>query len=128
MEAGTAIGRAILDRNLPAWCADVALEYESVRRNAQRAALARQLPSAGDLERTHGYDGSDGLDPAYVEWCEKAERRYAESRRALLMAGPLVMFAVETWVLENTAVADLLPDLALGLNALARLYGVDNAG
>jgi hypothetical protein len=132
-EAGSAIGRAALGRELAPnddshnrALLNAAHEYERVQRNYRHAILARQLPSAGDLDRTHGYDGDDGLHPAYVEWCQKAERRMAESRRALLEAGPLVLFAVDTWVMEDKAVYELLGDLRLGLNALARLYGVDN--
>lgn len=101
-------------------------EYRKVRaENAIAMASRAGAPSASDYDRTHGYDGSEGDDPEYVERCNHARRRFAESRRALLEADPFALNAADAWIVDDTAAWKLMGDLRLALNALARLYRVD---
>jgi hypothetical protein len=124
-EAGSAVGRLVLAGQLTRAQADAAEEYEKVVRAFLASIEARRPSSPGDLNRSGGYDGREGDDPAYIEKCHLAVRRYKEARRGLLEASPLAHFAMETWVTEGHEVWSLLGDLRLGLNALARLWRVD---
>lgn len=123
-ESGTAIGRALRRGELNAGQASAAVIYGTVVANYQKAILARPLGSSSDLDRGPGYDGSSGDDPAYVDWCNAARRKYADSRRALLEADPLAQMAVNAWVLEDKGLDKQIGELRVGLNALAKLYGV----
>jgi hypothetical protein len=127
--AGHAIGRAFIVGELSREQALAGEEYERVQRAYAVAIAARgRGASASDYDRMGGYDASEGDEEAYVETCAKARRRMAESRRALLEAGPFVLLAVDAWTIEDKQVWGLLGDLRLGLNALARLYQVRQWG
>lgn len=139
-EAGDAIGRAFLQGCLGDLSTDAgrvlangrlqaARMYERVELDARRASLARSMPSGGDLERISGYDASEGTEPAYVDFCENAERRSRECRHALLEAAvlhraPLIQFAVNTWALDDKQDWGTFGDMLLGLNVLARLFAI----
>lgn len=99
--------------------------FEKIHRNYSRALMAKNVASAGNLDRQGGHDSSDGAEPDYVARCSADERAYVESRRVLLDTSPLALFAVETWVLEDKQAWSLLRPLRLGLNALVRLYKIE---
>jgi hypothetical protein len=138
-ESVDAVGRAFLRGHFGDLSTDVgkaqasamlsaARLYEQVQINHRRAVEARRMRSGGDLDRSGGYDASDGTEPLYVHWCENAEREMRETRRALLEAHPLAQLAVDAWVLEDKTAYGLLGELRVGLNALVRLYAIPAEG
>jgi hypothetical protein len=128
-EAGSAIGRAFLRREISTAQHTAARRFEEVTRAYHRAVGAQGVGSAGDLERVHGYDGGDGDEEGYVERCNAARRAYQDMRRALMdVSGDardgFVFMALEGWILEDIEMHDLLPSARIGLNALVRLWNI----
>jgi hypothetical protein len=121
-EAGSAIGRALLNGELILDQAHAAHRYERIVRAYRKAVLAKNAASGSDFDRTGGYDSREGDDAAYVEIFQEAEALWRSSRRALLEAGQFCHMAVETWAIDDIPAYGMIGDLRLGLNALARLY------
>lgn len=121
-EAGSAVGRLRLTGELSEEQYFAANTFEQIAHDYSRAILIRPVPSAGDFNRTQGFDGHDGSDARYVERCQVAIQSYRESRRALFEASDAAYHAVWAWVCYDQAIQRLVGDLRLGLNALARLY------
>ena len=125
-EAGHALGRAYRLGVITLHQFRAGEEYERIQRDHQKAIGVKKQGSGSDLNRTGGFDASEGDDPDYVDWCAAARRRYAETRRALLETPtPLASHACETWILAGIEAWSLIGDLREALNVLARLYRVD---
>ena len=124
-EAGYAIGRAFMLGAITRAQAEAAGLYEEVRREYDRAILARAMRSGGNFDGVRGFDGSDGDDPGYVAAVAAMRARFTASRHALLTADPLAMLAADTWIIEGIEAWGMIGELRLGLNALARLYRVE---
>lgn len=58
-------------------------EYREVCRTYDRMMLARPTPSAGDLNRSHGYDGDDGTSDEYRARYNRAKDRFDRCMAAL---------------------------------------------
>jgi hypothetical protein len=99
-----------------------ATEYEQLHRDYRVVLGAKPLGSASDYDRGPSYDGSEGDDPAYVDRCNRIRQRMADCRRALLLADPMALFAVETWAIERKPIKSLVGPLLLGLDALAKIF------
>lgn len=122
IEATSPLGRLLLSGIITQEQFNASEEYVVVVKRYEKAILIRRPGSAGDLDRTHGFDGDDGTDERYVEQCNAARRAYSEARRALLEADPLAQMAVNTWAIEHIEADKMIGELRVGLNALARLY------
>jgi hypothetical protein len=126
-EAGTAIGRALNNRDITRDQYDACMEW-LVRRDAyDRALMVPKQRSASDFGGVRGYDGGDGTDEDYVAQCNKARSRYGEIRRWILDADSLGMMALETWVLEDREAYVLVGSLRVAANAINRLLRLDRA-
>lgn len=123
-EAGNALGRAFLRRRITREEMEAGHEYEIIRRAARAVMLIREMGSSGDLGRGRSYDGDEGDDPIYVEYCRGVERRMVDSRRVLLNAGSLAQLAVDCWAIEGKEAWGLLGALRPGLQELAKLYQI----
>jgi hypothetical protein len=128
-EAETLVGEALLRRYIDLPDKDqreriiaAANEYESLSRQYRAVLGSKLLGSAGDYDKGPSYDGSEGDDPAYVERCQTIRRRFAECRSVLLHADTFAHMAVETWVIERKPAMDMIGELLVGLNALAKLF------
>lgn len=132
--AGTEFGRAYLsgqlspnDRAHNRGLYHAGLEFERRRRAYRNAIAAKGVPSAGDLDRVHGFDGDEPED--LVEARLRAMRSYSDIRNAILSCGqPLAMFACETWILEDKPIMSLLGDLCSGLNAVRKVMDTEMDG
>lgn len=124
-EAGSAVGRLKLTGVISQDQYEAAKTYESVYRGYERAILVRRPSSPGNFDKVPGFDAGDGTDERYVEQCTAARRNYGDARRALLDADPLAQMAVNTWVVEDVPLYHCVGELRVGLNALARLFRVD---
>jgi hypothetical protein len=122
-EAGFgAIGRAFLLGELSSEQVEAAGRYEQIHRDYLYAIAARHGVSSGsDFDRQYGFDGDEGDNSGYIEWCNAAKRRYSDARRELLHADPLAHFAIEAWVIDNVEAWSLIGELRIGLNAIARM-------
>ena len=123
-EAGDALGRLYLNKLVSRAEMEAGRQYEMLRRSVDSISMTKRIVSSADWDRMRGFDGDEGDNPAYIEYCEWVDRRYYESRKALLDAGPLVMPAVDWWVIEGTEAWAVLGSLRLGLKALAELYRI----
>jgi hypothetical protein len=129
-EAGYALGRLYLAREITKfqlWAGD---EYAKVCRRYDRTMGARGVRSASEFNGPAGYDNDDGTDKDYVDECNEARRRWTDSQLALMHAteqicDPYVTYAVNVWSVDGVEAWGYLPSLRVGLNALARLYRVE---
>lgn len=141
-EAGSAVGRAYLNRELAPnntgqnrRMFEAARLYERVYRDEQWARDQKRPRSASDYSGAGGHDGwdydierRDNPSAEYVSFeadCQRKIRAYQDSRRALLDADPFAQLAVDAWVIEGKEAWGLLGELRVGLNALERLYRVE---
>lgn len=104
---------------------DALIEFQDIHAR-HRAMLVKKVKSSTDFDRTGGHDNSDpfGKDGARDERIAKA---FSDSRKVILEAGSMAMFAVETIVFENKDVWKLAGDLRLAANALNNLKKVKRA-
>jgi len=94
--------------------------HESYQLALQAQKLGTKSPS--DFSISPGYDSSDGTEPEYVEFYKRAIDRWKELRNILLNAeSPGAYFAVKCWVIDEVPVYNLLGDLRIGANAVARM-------
>jgi hypothetical protein len=129
-EAGYALGRLYLAREITKfqlWAGD---EYAKVCRRYDRTMGARGVRSASEFNGPAGYDNDDGTDPKYVAECNEARARWTDSQLALMQVSeslfdPFVTYAVNVWSVDGKEAWGYLPSLRVGLNALARLYRVE---
>jgi hypothetical protein len=92
--------------------------------------VTRGVRSASDFAGPGGYDGDDGTDEGYVKACNAARSKWAESQHALMRASEqtldaYVTYAVNSWAADNNEAWGFLGSLRTGLNALAKLYRVE---
>jgi len=128
-EAESLVGRLVLMGMLDDWHWKAALQYEEIVRAADRCYLAKGYPSPGDLNRSGGYDGSDGTEPGYVAACTSAILSANRCHRALRDSGietddAFVRGAVDMLVFEGAYNHRFLGSARIGLNALARLLHI----
>jgi len=121
VEAVDLLGRLRLSGEISEAQHAAGLAYAQEREDYHRVMLSRPVPSAGDLERQPGFDGSDGSSPGYVAWCQGVEADYKAMRRALMETGDSLASMVVDGIIDGTAMWDFLGTLRVGLNALARL-------
>lgn len=124
-DAGSVLGRLVLAGEVTPRQRDAGHLYESIVREYEAVVvLARGVASAGDLDHTHGYDDSDGTDPAYVERYEEAKGRYLRASRCLAWCGnPHAGSAVESVVILDAPLGNGdLPVLRMGLDALEKEF------
>ena len=95
--------------------------YAEARRNYRRAILAKRLPSAGNLERQRGHDGSDGSDPAYIAWCARSIAAYDLLWRELRDCGEPMAIPVLDGVIDEQPLWDFVGTLRVALNAIAHV-------
>jgi hypothetical protein len=126
-EAGTAIGRALNNRDITRDQYDACMEWAVRLDSYERAIGVRRVRSASDYGGVGGFDGSDGDAPAYVESCQRARRRYGEIRKWIMDADPLGLFALETWVKEDKEAYALIGALRVAANAINRLMKFERA-
>lgn len=88
---------------------------------------SRPVRSASEFMSSRGYDGADGTDAAYVEWCRRVKARHDRYRRAILECGdPFALFSMERIILEGRIGGpDAVGSVRCGCNAINR---VDNPG
>jgi hypothetical protein len=126
-EAGTAIGRALNNRDITRDQFDACMEW-LVRLDAyERAILVQRQRSASDFGGIRGHDGSDGTDESYVNACQRARSRYGEVRRWIMEADAFGLMALETWVKEDREAMSLIGSLRVAANAINRLMKLDRA-
>lgn len=125
VEASTVFGRLRLSGAISDHQYLAGEEYHRIVRRYHRAILAKQMTSGGNLDRMGGFDGGEGDEPDYVEQCQRDRRAYGDARRELLDADPLAQLATDGWILEDKELHGLIGELRIGLNALARLFRVD---
>ena len=124
VEAVDALGRLRLlgnDNGISESQYEAGKVYAATREDYHRVMLARPVPSAGDLERQPGFDGSDGSSPGYVDWCQEVEADYKTMRRALLECGDALASMVVDGIIDGVAMFDFVGTLRVALNALARV-------
>jgi hypothetical protein len=129
-EAGYALGRLFMAGEITKEQALAGEEYERICRSYDRAMVARGVRSASDFAGPGGYDGDDGTDEGYVKACNAARSKWAESQHALMHASEqtldaYVTYAVNSWAADNNEAWGFLGSLRTGLNALAKLYRVE---
>lgn len=102
----------------------------AVRHQQAHAAYARamQIPDGLAVDGVRGGSG-DTVSDSYVEWATKARAHYDGAIDALVEANASdrtanLVGAVRTVVIDNVEVTELMRDVRIALNVLARFYGV----
>lgn len=110
---------------------EAAKKYQDLMRQVSALHMLRGFPEAGNLDRGGGYDGSDGTEEDYVarfkatmvleERCRRAlaEANHSDSRTAT---------AIQFVVLHDYDQPHLVGAIRIGLNALARIFGIPVTG
>lgn len=124
MEAGSAVGRLFLAKEISRRQLDAAARYEEAMRLSRWAMLVKPVLSGSDLNRSGSHDNSDGTDPRYVAQCKAAVEQARNCRRALTEAGSFCMSAVDGIVMDGQDMPSFVGDLRVGLNAIARLFKI----
>lgn len=100
---------------------DAGIEWAEIAEDYGTAILKPRQRSASDYGGIGGFDNSEGDEPGYVAWCEKAKERYREARRVVLEAGPASLAAMEMFAERDGYSGHLIGDYRLGANAISRL-------
>lgn len=98
--------------------------FAIVKAAYERAIMVKRQRSGGDFDGRGGHDGSEGNNPEYVEWYQRATGDYRDARSALLAADPLALMVVEAVCTEDRDMPTSAGELRVGLNALARLWRI----
>ncbi len=73
----------------------------------------------------------EGVDPAYVAWCNARRRAWLDVRRKLLNAGTLTLLAAQTVAIENKDSPALVGEFRVAMNiagrAMSATAGCDGA-
>jgi hypothetical protein len=102
--------------------------YREIVQDHRRYTLARPLPSAGNLDRTHGHDDSSGEDPSYVLRFNVAMRLYERCTDALRRCpDAFVTSVVDMVVMGDQFAPHFIGSLRIGANELARELGLPDA-
>ena len=121
-EMGSAIGRALIHKNLSQAQFDALERYDECRTNYSIALSYKRTRSASDFSGAVGFDAREGTDEEYVRWCEKSIAKYKAIRRAILTCeDSMGHMAVQTWVDEDREIWRLLGALRVAANAIARV-------
>ncbi len=106
---------------------ETAISFLELYENYQAVIEAGRVRSSSDLNRAGGKDSRDPFDLDRERKHAAIERLYKDCRHAILQSGPLGMMAVETVVIENKDVVNLLPDLRCALNSLGKIFRMPRA-
>lgn len=118
-EAEDILGRLYLMREISRAQYEAGRRYLEIVSEYRWSILAKGMASASDMDRQRGFDASDGLDPAYIERCRRAEEAYKRVRRAVLEApDKLAMFILEAVVMERCEMPHQVGTLRIALNAV----------
>lgn len=129
-EASTLIGRMTLAGELFDYQWRAANQYRQIVHDWRISIGAKGIQSGSDLNRTHGFDGADGTEPGYVEWCKNAEDKVNATWRAVKeemrsTGDVLLQSALDTAAInECYPYRETMGALRVVLNALARHYGI----
>lgn len=123
-EAVDMLGRLALTGEISEAQLSAGRAYARLRRNYDRALLARRLASAADYDGPGGPDGRDGNEPGYRAWARRMVAAYDAVRRALLeCSDPLATTVLDGIVLEERAMWRHVGTLRIALNAVGRVTG-----
>jgi len=122
-EAGLAIGRLLLAGAIEQENFDAAMAWAEAREAMRQAMDIAKPRSALDFSGAGGYDAREGDDEAYVEYCQRARRRYGEMKRTVLDADGLGVFALNEWLDNDYPQQSLIPALIRATRAIALLTG-----
>lgn len=127
-EAFVVLGRLFFTREISRQQYDDGWRYAEIVANYRRAIMAKGVPSAGDLDRSRGHDGSDGTDPAYVARCKRDIAIYKQVRRSILEApDPLAQTIIDAVVIEGKDMPSFVGTLRIALNAVGHAITVSRA-
>lgn len=62
----------------------------------------------------------EGVDPAYIGWCNARRRTWLEVRRRLLNAGTLTLLAAQAVAIENKDTPSLVGEFRVAMNIVGR--------
>jgi len=120
-EAGLAIGRLLLSGKIEQEDFNAATAWGEAREAMRKAMDIAKPRSASDFSGAGGYDGREGDDEAYVEYCQRARRRYGDMKRAVLDADGAGVFALNEWLDSDYPQEALIPALKRAMMAIRRL-------
>ena len=106
---------------------EAAKQYQDLMHQVARFHMLRGFPNAGDLDRGGGYDDSDGTEEDYVAKFRSTMSLEERCRIALNEANhsdDRTGSAVQFVVLQDYEQPHLVGALRIGLNALARVFGI----
>ena len=120
---GSALGRMLDPRNpVNKNQFEAGKAFEQAFRDNLTAREFKRQRSASDYSGAGGHDNSDGTDPAYVAWCDRAIAKYAAMRDAVHGCGePLAMKVLEIVILDDMEMWKWIGELRCGLNAIGRV-------
>ena len=96
--------------------------YEAMRRDYDRAMLARRTLSASDYEGVGGSGAASQDDRAYAAWVKRCIDRYDMVRAALTgCADPMAQIVLDGVALEGREMWDFVGTLRIALNAAGRV-------
>lgn len=122
-EAGSAAGRLYRNGLLTREQFDAVETFAEIRRDYERAILIRRMGSSSDLNRRGGYDGSDGTEPSYVAFYDRAKGRYERARRAILMTHDhFAMLAIEAVANDESEMWEFVGSTRIAANAVAHEF------
>ena len=122
-EAGDLLGRLSLSGEITRRQFDAGRAYAALRRDYDKAMLARRLESAGDFHEAHGPDHRDGSDPQYRVWVQHTMSTYDRARRALAeCSDPLAAMVLDGVVLDGRQMWRFIGTLRIALNAVGRVF------
>ena len=70
----------------------------------------------------------EGVDPAYVAWCNARRRAWLDVRRKLLNAGTLTLLAAQTVAIENKDRPALVAEFRVAMNIAGRAMSAATVG
>ncbi len=121
-EGGDLLGRLSLSGEITRQQFDAGRGYASLKRDYDRAMLARRLVSAADLRGPGGPDHRDGSDPGYRAWVQGVLSAYDRTRRALAESpDPLAAMVLDGVVLDGRQMWRFIGTLRIALNAVGRV-------
>jgi hypothetical protein len=119
------LGRLLATGELSRRQYNAATKYQEIDHEYHRMQLTRPVPSASDMDRTHGHDDSDGDDPAYVLRFNRSVEMWHRVHKALNGCHDRrARSALDTVALHNISIPDSIGTLREALNAIAQELGL----